>query len=530
MDKFQNMGLSESTLHAISSKGYNEPTAIQEMVIPFLLSGESNVIGQAQTGTGKTAAFGIPMIEKLKEKAGYVQALVLTPTRELALQVCEELDSLKGNKKLKVISIYGGVSISEQIRNLRKHVDIVVGTPGRIIDHLNRGTLDISNIEYLIIDEADEMLDMGFIEDVEFIISKTNDRKKVLMFSATIPPRIISLAKKYMGKFEIISTIKDCKEDFTVKKARQVYYKIQESDKINLLIRLIDLDDDFYALVFTNTKVQSEEVANRLIENGHEAEVLNGDVSQYQRERILNKFKDKKTKILIATDVAARGIDIDNLKYVINYSLPQNPENYIHRIGRTARAGNEGTAITFVTPREFRKFLFIKNSVGSDIKEAKIPNISDIINSKIDRIKGDIVASSSENVEKIYKLLAQRILEESEEDPETIISSILKYFLKDTLNTKKYEEIRKVERNTTFKNTRLFVALGNSDNISPKKLAEFIEKETGISKKNIRNIQVLEKFSFVSVPFEESQVILETFKRKSKGRKPLVAEAKNQGK
>ncbi|HOB55254.1 MAG TPA: DEAD/DEAH box helicase [Defluviitoga tunisiensis] len=530
MDKFQNMGLSESTLHAISSKGYNEPTAIQEMVIPFLLSGESNVIGQAQTGTGKTAAFGIPMIEKLKEKAGYVQALVLTPTRELALQVCEELDSLKGNKKLKVISIYGGVSISEQIRNLRKHVDIVVGTPGRIIDHLNRGTLDISNIEYLIIDEADEMLDMGFIEDVEFIISKTNDRKKVLMFSATIPPRIISLAKKYMGKFNIISTIKDSKEDLTVKKARQVYYKIQESDKINLLIRLIDLDDDFYALVFTNTKVQSEEVANRLIENGHEAEVLNGDVSQYQRERILNKFKDKKTKILIATDVAARGIDIDNLKYVINYSLPQNPENYIHRIGRTARAGNEGTAITFVTPREFRKFLFIKNSVGSDIKEAKIPNISDIINSKINRIKDEILASCSENTEKIYKELAQEILEESREDAETTIASVLKYFLKDTLNTRKYEEIRKVERNSTLKNTRLFVALGNNDNISPKKLAEFIEKETGISKKNIRNIQVLEKFSFVSVPFEESQVILETFKRKSKGRKPLVAEAKNQGK
>ena len=530
MEKFQNMGLSESTLHAISNKGYNEPTAIQEMVIPFLLSGESNVIGQAQTGTGKTAAFGIPMIEKLKEKAGYVQALVLTPTRELAVQVCEELDSLKGNKKLKVISIYGGVSISEQIRALKKHVDIVVGTPGRIIDHLNRGTLDISNIEYLIIDEADEMLDMGFIEDVEFIISKTNDRKKVLMFSATIPARIISLAKKYMGKFEIISTIKDSKEDLTVKKARQIYFKIQEIDKINLLIRLIDLDDDFYALVFTNTKVQSEEVANRLIENGYEAEVLNGDVSQYQRERILNKFKDKKTKILIATDVAARGIDIDNLKYVINYSLPQNPENYIHRIGRTARAGNEGTAITFVTPREFRKFLFIKNSVGSDIKEAKIPNISDIINSKINRIKGDIVASSSENVEKIYKELAQEILEESREDAETTIASVLKYFLKDTLNTRKYEEIRKVERNSTLKNTRLFVALGNNDNISPKKLAEFIEKETGISKKNIRNIQVLEKFSFVSVPFEESQVILETFKRKSKGRKPLVAEAKNQGK
>ncbi len=371
---------------------------------------------------------------------------------------------------------------------------------------------------------------MGFIEDVEFIISKPMTEKKSSCFQQLFLLELSHWQKKYMGKFNIISTIKDSKEDLTVKKARQVYYKIQESDKINLLIRLIDLDDDFYALVFTNTKVQSEEVANRLIENGHEAEVLNGDVSQYQRERILNKFKDKKTKILIATDVAARGIDIDNLKYVINYSLPQNPENYIHRIGRTARAGNEGTAITFVTPREFRKFLFIKNSVGSDIKEAKIPNISDIINSKINRIKDEILASCSENTEKIYKELAQEILEESREDAETTIASVLKYFLKDTLNTRKYEEIRKVERNSTLKNTRLFVALGNNDNISPKKNWLNLLRKRQVSSKNIRNIQVLEKFSFVSVPFEESQVILETFKRKSKGRKPLVAEAKKSGK
>lgn len=529
METFQNMGLSESTLHAILNKGYKEPTPIQKMVIPFLLSGKSNVIGQAQTGTGKTAAFGIPMIEKLKERIDHVQALVLTPTRELALQICEELNSLKGNKKLKVTPIYGGVSINQQIKTLKKHVDIVVGTPGRIIDLINRGILDISNIEYLIIDEADEMLDMGFIEDVEFIISKTNEKKKVLMFSATIPPRIISLAKKYMGEFEIISTIKDSKENLTVKNARQVSYKVEERDKINLLIRLIDLDDDFYGLVFTNTKVQSEEVASKLQEKGYDVEVLNGDVSQFQRERILNKFKDKKTKILIATDVAARGIDIDNLKYVINYSLPQNPENYVHRIGRTARAGNDGTAITFVTPREFRKFLYIRNAVGSDIKEEEIPDTSEIINNKIEKIIDELIASC-ENVENIYKVLAQRILEETQETSEIIISGILKYFLKDNLDTKKYEEIKKVDRNPALKKKRLFVALGNNDDISPRKLAEFIEKETGVNKKNIRNIQVLENFSFLSVPFEESQVILETFKRKSKGRKPLVSEARSQGK
>ena len=526
MEKFQHMGLSDSTLEAISFKGYKEPTPIQEMVIPYLLEGKNNVIGQAQTGTGKTAAFGIPLIEKLEEKADHVQALILTPTRELALQVCEEINSLKGNKRLKLFPIYGGVSISDQIRALRKNVDIVVGTPGRIIDHLNRETLDISKIKYLIIDEADEMLDMGFIDDVEFIISKTNKEKQVLMFSATMPSRIVQLAKKYMGKFEIISTVKENKENLTVREARQIYYRVQESDKIKLLSRLIDLDDDFYGLVFTKTKVQSEEIANKLIEKGYKAEALNGDVSQYQRERILNNFKNKRIKMLIATDVAARGIDIENLKYVVNYSLPQNPESYVHRIGRTARAGNEGIAITFVTPSEFRRFLFIKSAAKAEIEEAKIPDVKYVINAKVEKIKEEIKDSLSGDIEPIYEILAEKILEETNEEPSVIISSILKHFYKDVLNIKEYDQIKSVEAVSKNKKARLFVALGNSNDMAPKKLAEFIEKETGINKKNIQDIKVLDKFSFITVPYENSEVILETFKRKSKGKKPLVVQAK----
>ncbi|WP_113075259.1 DEAD/DEAH box helicase [Petrotoga sp. 9PW.55.5.1] len=526
MTKFHTMGLSDNTLTAISKKGYDEPTPIQERVIPRLLSGENNVIGQAQTGTGKTAAFGIPLIEKLEEKEKYVQALVLTPTRELAVQVCEEIDSLKGRKKLNLLSVYGGVSIGNQIRALKRKIDIVVGTPGRIIDHLNRGTLDISKIKYLVIDEADEMLDMGFIEDVETIISQTNKEKQILMFSATMPARVVSLARKHMGKFEIISTVEENKKNLTVESAKQIYYVVSESDKTELLSRVIDMDDDFYGLVFTRTKVQSEEVANELIKRGYEAEALNGDVSQYQRERILSKFKNRHVKILIATDVAARGIDIDNLKYVINYSLPQNPENYVHRIGRTARAGNEGVAITFVTPSEKRKFFFIKNASNASIKEHKIPNTKEIINVKVEKIKEEIKSSISKDTEPIYEILAEKILEETDKDPVDIISSILKHFYSGALEKKNYKPISQIKNSGNRQDKRLFVALGRNNKMSPKKLAEYIEKETGIHKTNMKDIRVLDNFSFITVPYEKGEAILETFKRKASSRKPLVVLAK----
>ena len=527
MTKFQHMGLSDNILNAIDRKGYEEPTPIQEKVIPFLLSGKNNVIGQAQTGTGKTAAFGIPLIERLDEKANDVQALVLTPTRELALQVCNEIDSLKGNKRLNLLPVYGGVSIGNQIRALKRRVDLVVGTPGRIIDHLNRGTLDISKIKYLVIDEADEMLDMGFIEDVETILSKTNKEKQILMFSATMPQRIVTLARKYMGNFETVTTVQENKEDITVKKAKQIYYMISESDKIELLSRLIDIDTNFYGLVFTKTKVQSEEIANELIKKGYEAEALNGDVSQNQRERIMDRFKSKRIKILISTDVAARGIDIDNLKYVINYSLPQNPENYIHRIGRTARAGNEGTAITFVTPTEYRRFMFIKHSSKAIIEEAKIPQAKDIVNAKVEKIKDEIKSNLAKDIDPIYEILAETILEETDQEPSQIIASILKYFYGGILKEENYNKIKEVKNSSKSKDQRLFVALGSSSKMTPKKLAEFIERETGVTIKKIKDIQVMEKFSFVTVPSEQAEAIIEIFKQKSNRKRPLVVQAKS---
>ncbi|PWJ89315.1 ATP-dependent RNA helicase DeaD [Oceanotoga teriensis] len=521
LEKFKSLGLSENTLKALSRKGFEEPSPIQEKTIPYLLSGEKNVIGQAQTGTGKTAAFGIPLVEKLNRKPGSVQALILTPTRELAVQVSEEINSLRGYKKLKIMPIYGGASIEAQIRELKKGIDIIVGTPGRVIDHINRGTLDLSKISFFILDEADEMLNMGFIEDVEKILSKTNNEKRMLMFSATMPSKIKVLAKKYMGEFDIIS-VKE--EQLTTDLAEQIYFEVRKSDKFEALSRIIDVEENFYGLVFTRTKVDAEEVANRLIDRGYSAEALHGDISQYQRERILKKFKTKNSNILVATDVAARGIDIENLTHVINYSLPQNPESYVHRIGRTGRAGNEGTAITFVTPEEYRKLLFIKRFAKAEIKKSTIPEIKDVINTKKQKIKEDIKSTLSDNINNVYEVLAKDLIEEFKE-PEKIIAAVLKNVYQDELETNNYNEIKEVSIDKKGK-TRLFVALGRADEMNPKKLVDYIEKETKVPGRIIRDVRVFEKFSFITVPFEDAEIITAIFKKKSKGRKPLIERAK----
>src|SRR3989338_7147245 len=362
LDKFKKLGLSENTLGALRRKGFEEPTEIQEQIIPLLLHSKDDLVGQAQTGTGKTAAFGLPLIEKLSEGSLAVQVLVLTPTRELALQVAEEINSLKGNKRLGVVAIYGGQSIDQQLRRLRKGVDIVVGTPGRIKDHLQRGSLKIDKISYMVLDEADEMLNMGFIDEVEDILAYTAKTKRMLLFSATMPERILQLAKKYMSNFQLL---KAKKEQLTVSLTEQIYFEVFHSDKLEALCRIIDSETDFYGLIFCRTKIDVDDVSRKLSERGYDVEGLHGYISQYQRERILNRFKQKRINVLVATDVAARGIDIINLSHVINYSLPQDPESYVHRIGRTGRAGKEGTAITFVTPDEYQGLLYIQRMTKS---------------------------------------------------------------------------------------------------------------------------------------------------------------------
>ena len=524
MEKFKKLGLSQNTIESLRKKGYEEPTPIQEKIIPLLLKEEKDVIGQAQTGTGKTAAFGLPLIEKVSCKSKKVQALILTPTRELAIQVAEEINSLKGKKKLNIAPIYGGQSIELQLRKLRKGVQIVVGTPGRIMDHLNRGSLKINELSYFILDEADEMLNMGFLEDIEEILRHTNENKRVWLFSATMPDKILAIVKKYMKNYEFV---KVSKEHLATDLTDQIYFEVRESDKFEALCRIIDVEPEFYGLVFCRTKVKVEEVANRLIDRGYDAEALHGDISQYQRERILNKFKKRRINILVATDVAARGLDISDLTHVINYSLPEDPNFYVHRIGRTGRAGKEGTAITFVTPSEYRRLVYIKKVSKSKIRKEKLPEVSQIINAKIERLKSDIGELMEEEQHKSYIKIAESLLDGKE--PVEVLAALLKYSFNGEFEESSYSEIKEVSLNKHGK-TRLFIARGKSSGMDRDKLIDFIQSKTGLKSLHIKDIRVFDNFSFLTVPFEEAEIILRYFKKHKRGKRPLVDKAKDKRK
>ena len=337
-DDFSALGLSEQMLEAVRAKGFETPTAIQKLTIPHLLTKPNDIIAQSQTGTGKTAAYGLPILQTLEPARGPIQAIILVPTRELALQAAEELLSYNREKRLSITAIYGGAAMSEQLRRLAKGIDIVVGTPGRVLDHIRRGTMKLENVRYLVLDEADEMLNMGFVEDVEEIMSHTSDERRVLLFSATMPERIIRLSKTYMRDTEIVRVEH---KQITADLTEQIYFEVREADKFDALTRIIDVEPEFYGIIFARTKIGADETASRLTVRGYAAEVLHGDVSQAQREKILRKFRDRTINILVATDVAARGIDVGNLTHVINYSLPQDSESYVHRIGRTAPASRE---------------------------------------------------------------------------------------------------------------------------------------------------------------------------------------------
>jgi ATP-dependent RNA helicase DeaD len=519
---FNDLGLSDKMLEAINKKGFEEPTAIQAMTIPVMLRDDTNIIAQAQTGTGKTAAFGLPLIEMINQDSKAVQALILTPTRELAIQVAEEINSLRGSKYITIVPIYGGQSIDQQLRRLKKGVHIVVGTPGRVIDHLKRRTLKLGGIEHLILDEADEMLNMGFIEDMEEIMKHTNPKKRTLLFSATMPGRIKTLAHKYMDGYELIKV----KEQLTTNLTEQIYFEVKVSDKFEALCRIIDIENDFYSLVFCRTKNDVDSVATHLIDRGYDAEAIHGDISQAQRERTLNKFRKQKINIMVATDVAARGIDVMNLTHVINYSLPQDPESYVHRIGRTGRAGKQGTAITFITPNEYRKLMFIQKFAKSDIKKSRIPKVKDIITAKRTKIYDDLTAILDGKINSEFHDLAKRLLKDK--NPTEILAAVLNYSFEEELNPDSYSEIR--ESGARGKQvdqqgkTRLFVALGKKDKFNPKKLVELIMSKVSIQSHHISDIQVMDKFSFITVPFDKAEKIIISFRER--GQKPLITHAK----
>ncbi len=507
---FQDLNLSESTLKWLEKKWFQNPSPIQEQVIPLLLEDKHNIIGQAETWTGKTAAFGIPLIEKLKSN-GKIQALILTPTRELAIQVAEEIDSLQSSQKLKIAAIYGGQSYDIQNRILKRWVDIIVGTPGRIIDHINKKNLNLKDIKYFILDEADEMLNMWFIDDIEIIFKQTNQNKKVLLFSATMPKEILRVAKKYMWDYKLISIQK---KQLTTTQTEQFYIQVQERSKLDALCRFMDKEDDFY-----KTKRHVDEIFTKLQEKWYNTQALHWDIQQKQREWILRLFKNKKVKILVATDVAARWIDVNDITHVINFALPQDPESYVHRIGRTGRAGKTWTAISFVTPSEYKKLVFFQKSTNTNIQKIEIPAASTIIESKKRKLKSNIQDTMDSWDHKKYLDMAKELLQEK--DSIHVLAALLEIVYSNEFSEEYYQKIDNFSIFSKSWKTRIFLALGKKAGYHAKTIVEFITQKTWIPSREIDDVRVLDDFSFITVPDEKTTIVLKTFKwMSSKARNP----------
>ena len=528
MTTFQDLWIWEKTLAALTKKWFVTPSPIQEKVIPLLLQGEKNVIGQAATGTGKTAAFGIPLIEKLTP-GGKVQALILAPTRELATQIAEEIDSLQGNKGLKVMAIYGKQSYEIQHRALKRGIDILVGTPGRIMDHLGRKTLDLKDISYFILDEADEMLDMGFIDDIQTIFKETNPEKKVLLFSATMPKEVLQIAKKYIGEYELVEAKST---DTTWENTDQAYFEVNERDKFELLRRIMDTEAWFYGIIFCHTKADVDGLVSKLNDEWYSAEGLHGDLAQKQREHFLQRFKDKKVNILVATDIAARGIDVNDVTHVINYAIPQNAERYTHRIGRTGRAGKEWTAITFITPKEYSKMSYIKKVNKVDIKKGVIPDIKWVIEKKKNKLNESIQGVLEKDSHKNYIEIADKLIENS--NPRDVVAALLKMHYESDFDQSKYRDITEQTRENRFASksgtggqTRLFVALGRREGYTGRSLLEMITKESGVEWRDIDDLKMMDDFSFISVSPSNAEKITGAFANKTiNGKKAIINRAK----
>ena len=545
--KFNELSLSEETQRALADMGFEFASPIQEQAIPFLLAGR-DLIGQAKTGTGKTAAFGIPAAEMLDANKKEVQTLVLCPTRELAMQVSEELGKIiKYHKKARVTAIYGGASIDRQIQELRRGVHIVVGTPGRIMDHLDRGTLHLENVTQVILDEADEMLDMGFRDDIEAILKAVPDQRQTVFFSATMSKPILQLTKKYQKDPHII---KVATEELTVTTIDQKFFAIKEKDKTEVMERLIDLYEPKLCLAFCNTKRKVDELVSDLQTGGFFAEALHGDMRQAQRTQVMNKFRQGVIQILVATDVAARGIDVEDVEMVINFDVPLDSEYYVHRIGRTGRAGRSGRAFSLVTRRELGNLKDIERYAKTRILEEKVPSAKDIESKKklkfLEKIKGTIQGGELSKYTKWVEELSTEGFSELD-----IAAALIKMEVHHQISEMEKQEIqsesfyeaprsgggrseggrdggrdggRSSEKRgpgapkrggggSAGRNSRLFITLGKKDNISPRDIVGAIAGETGLAGKMIGNIDIYDKFTFVDVPEEFAEDVIKRMKK-----------------
>ncbi|WIG61176.1 MAG: DEAD-box ATP-dependent RNA helicase DeaD [Ktedonobacterales bacterium] len=553
-EAFAALGMSEASLRAIADLGYGEPTPIQGQTIPLLLAGR-DLVAQAPTGTGKTAAFGLPIIERLDETQLYPQALVVVPTRELAIQVAEAMHSLGKYRELVTLPIYGGAPYERQLRALKRGVQVVVGTPGRLLDHLGRGTLDMSQVRTVVLDEADEMLNMGFIEDIEAILAALPTERQTALFSATVPPRIARLAERFLREPEHISI---AAREAVAPRVRQVYYEMPQLAKPEALARILDLEEPEAAIIFVRTRMAADELSEQLNGMGYLAQAIHGEINQAQRERVLNRFRAGNTQLLVATDVAARGLDIPDVSHVINYDLPLDAESYVHRIGRTGRAGQAGEALTLVTPRERRLLAQIEYAIHRRLERLRLPTPTDIAVRRRAAFREDVLhILESGQLDPFLTLVTD--LSDSHEPAELAAAAFkMAALARDAshpgrtdiwttpltetapptadasqLPSREYEDRRPGGRGRRERHApdremaRLVLRVGRRDGVRPADLVGAVANEAKVSSDIIGDIDIYDTFSFVEVPQEQAEMIRDALNATTvRGRAPRTSLAR----
>ena len=527
MSLFNELGLSQEIVSALTDLGYEKPTVIQEKAIPQILSSTDDLKAFAQTGTGKTAAFSLPILEQVDSSNKNTQAIILSPTRELAIQIGKNIQEFSKNlKKIHVVTVYGGASIDDQVRSLKRGAQIVVGTPGRTVDLIKRKHLKLENIRWVVLDEADEMLNMGFKEDLDQVLKVTPKEKQTLLFSATFPREVDAIARNYMHKpVEISAGKKNAGAD----KVTHEFYLVSERNRYPALKRLADVNPDIYGIVFCRTRRETKDVASKLIDDGYNADALHGDLSQAQRDIVMEKFRAKHLQLLIATDVAARGLDVNNLTHVINYKLPDQAENYTHRSGRTGRAGKEGISIALINNREKNALKPIEKKIGKKFIQKQVPNGREICENQlfklIERVKD--VSVNEQQIESYIESIDAQLKDISRED-------LIKRFVSIEFNKflSYYEgaadlngdDSRERRRSSDENFTRFYINLGKMDGLNPAKLMGLINENLSKRDVEIGQIEILKSFSFFEIDKAYADKVLQGFEHAEFGGRAVIVE------
>ena len=521
--RFEDLGLCPEIMKAVKNMGFEEASPIPAKAIPAMMEGK-DIIGQAQTGTGQTAAFGIPLLEKIDPKNKKLQAIVLCPTRELAIQVAEEIRNLaKYMHAIKVLPIYGGQEIVKQIRSLKSGTQLIIGTPGRVMDHMRRKTVKMENIHTVVLDEADEMLNMGFREDIETILEGVPEERQTVLFSATMPKPILDITKRFQKNAELI---KVTKKELTVPNIEQFYYEVKPKNKEEVLSRLLDIYNPKLSVIFCNTKKQVDLLVNGLLGRGYFAAGLHGDMKQAQRDRVMEGFRKGKTEILVATDVAARGIDVEEVEAVFNYDLPQDDEYYVHRIGRTGRAGRVGRSFSFVTGKEVYKLKEIQRYCKTKIYAQKVPPLDDVANTKMDKLMETINRIIEEEDLTTYFQMIQAEVNDSDYTSMDIAAALLKLCsgTKEEDSADMFEDTGAEEPGMV----RLFINIGKKHKAKPGDILGALAGESGLPGKVVGTIDMYDKYTFVEVPREYARDILNAMDHAKIKGKSVAVEPANQ--